>query len=122
MVAESSLALVIKLSREIFANIEFGEAIALKDAFGPILTVVILLEFNRSILAAMRAGSGIVELRIVVEIVIIVIARKLILFEYETGDLQRPLFLSGLILSLGALYWLIGHAEQVRRRGGAPAE
>jgi uncharacterized membrane protein (DUF373 family) len=115
IVAHSLIFFVVRLSREIFSNIEFGESAVLKDTFGGVLTIVLLLEFNRSIFAAMRAGSGIVELRIVVEITIIVIARKLILFDYEKASLQTPLFLGALILALGALYWLIGHTERVRR-------
>ena len=120
MVIHSLIFLALKLFEDILAAIRFGEAALLKDAFGAILTVVILLEFNRSILAAMRGGAGLLELRIVVMIVIIVIARKLILFDYSAANLKNALFLGTLILALGALYWLIGNAE--RQRSGAPPD
>ncbi len=120
MVVHSLIFLALKLFEDILAAITFGEAALLKDAFGAILTVVILLEFNRSILAAMRGGAGLLELRIVVMIVIIVIARKLILFDYSAANLKNALFLGALILALGALYWLIGNAE--RQRSEAPPD
>jgi uncharacterized membrane protein (DUF373 family) len=120
MVVHSLIFFVVKLWREVLFDVKFGEAALLKDTFGGVLTIVLLLEFNRSILAALRARSGVVELRIVVEIAILAIARKLILFDYEKANLEMPLFLGALILALGALYWLLGHAEQARRSGGAP--
>jgi uncharacterized membrane protein (DUF373 family) len=120
MVVHSLIFLVFKLSQDVFVAISFGETTVLQDAFGAILTVVILLEFNRSIVAAMRGGSGLVELRIVVMIVIIVIARKLILFDYGAADLKNALFMGALVLVLGALYWLLGNAE--RRPTKAPPE
>ncbi len=120
VVAHSLIFLVWKLLHDVFSAITFGEAVVLKDAFGAILTVVILLEFNRSILAAMRAGSGIIELRVVVMIAIIVIARKLILFDYSGAKPLSVLPLGAVILALGALYWLVGNAERANRKPEAP--
>lgn len=112
MIVHSLIFLVAKLFQDIFVGITFGEAALLRDTFGAILTVVILLEFNRSILAAIRGGTGLLELRIVVTIVIIVIARKLILFDYSGANLEKALYLGALILALGVLYWLISNAER----------
>jgi uncharacterized membrane protein (DUF373 family) len=61
---------------------------ALQDTFGLIFTVVILLEFNHSLATAMRTRSGIIQVRIIVLIAIIVIARKVILLDYKTATLE----------------------------------
>ena len=59
------------------------------------------------------------QFRIIVLIAIIVIARKVILLDYNAATLETFLGLGGLALCLGGLYWLIGEGEQ-RRRSGNP--
>jgi uncharacterized membrane protein (DUF373 family) len=95
---------------------------ALQDTFGLIFTVVILLEFNHSLATAMRTRSGIIQVRTIVLIAIIVIARKVILLDYKTATLETLLGLGGLALCLGGLYWLIADGEPRRRSGNPPAQ
>jgi uncharacterized membrane protein (DUF373 family) len=90
------------------------ETSALKDTFGLILTVIILVEFNHSIVLAIRQRSGPVQVRMVVLITIIVLARKLALLDYTTASVETLLGLSGLAISLGGLYWLISDGERRR--------
>lgn len=99
----------------------FAQSGALKDTFGLILTLLILIEFNHSIALAMRRRSGVLQVRIIVLITIIVIARKLILLDYAKTGTDTLLGLGGLALSLGALYWLLTDVER-RRRPSTPAE
>ena len=91
----------------------FLEIDALKDTFGLILTIIILVEFNHSIVLAIRQRSGAIQVRIVVLITIIVIARKLVLLDYA----ETMLGFGGLALSLGGLYWLISNGEERSTRG-----
>lgn len=97
----------------------FLDTEVLQDAFGSLLTVLILLEFNHSIAVALRARSGAIQVRIVVLIAILVLARKLILLDYKSVSLETLLGFSGLALSLGVLYWLLADGDR-RRRGAAP--
>jgi uncharacterized membrane protein (DUF373 family) len=95
----------------------------LKDTFGLILSILILIEFNRSIRSRLQRRSGVLQVRVIVLITIIVIARKLILLDdYAKTDLETLLGLGGLALSLGLLYWLLNHAARraPRRRGVGP--
>jgi uncharacterized membrane protein (DUF373 family) len=92
---------------------------ALQDTFGLILTVVILLEFNHSIYVALTERSGAIQARIVVLIVILVIARKLMLRDFDALDYQTLLGFGGLLLALGALYWLICDGDRRRARAAA---
>jgi uncharacterized membrane protein (DUF373 family) len=84
-----------------------------------ILAIVILLEFNHSIYVALTERSGAIQARIVVLIAILVVARKLMLSDFETLDMETLLGFGGLLLALGGLYWLICDGD--RRRAHAAA-
>ena len=112
---------MITLAGDFHAGLHFIEQGALKDTFGLILSLLILIEFNHSIVLAMRRRSGILEVRVIILIAIIVIARKLILLDYANTTLELLLGLGGLALSLGVLYWLLTDIER-RRPPSAPAE
>ena len=103
------------LFQDLASGIGSMENSALKDTFGLILTVIILVEFNHSIVLAIRQRSGAIQVRIVVLITIIVLARKLVLLDYTTASRETLLGLGGLALSLGGLYWLISDGEQRKR-------
>jgi uncharacterized membrane protein (DUF373 family) len=113
--------MMVTLAGDFRAGLHFAEQGALKDTFGLILSLLILIEFNHSLVLAIRRRSGIIEVRVVILIAIIVIARKLILLDYANTTLEMLLGLGGLSLSLGALYWLLTDVER-RRRPSAPAE
>ena len=105
----------ITLFEDLVSDIGSMQTSALKDTFGLFLTVIILVEFNHSIVLAIRQRSGAIQVRIVVLITIIVLARKLVLLDYTTATMETLLGLGGLALSLGGLYWLISNGEQRRR-------
>jgi uncharacterized membrane protein (DUF373 family) len=116
-----ALSLVaIDLVDNLRSGIAFVETGALKDTFGLILTVIILIEFNHSIVLAIRQRSGAIQVRIIVLITIIVVARKIVLLDYEAANVQTLLGFGGLGLSLGGLYWLISDGEQRHRAPGSP--
>jgi uncharacterized membrane protein (DUF373 family) len=109
----------IKLVRDLALGESFLDKAALQDTFGLILTIVILLEFNHSIYVALTQRSGAIQARTVVLIAVLVIARKLMLKDFEALDYQTLLGFGGLLLALGALYWLICDGD--RRRATADA-
>ena len=103
---------IINVAYDFTSGLKFMETGALQDTFGHILTVIILVEFNHSIVLAIRQRSGAIQVRIVVLITIIVLARKLVLLDYAAASMETLLGLGGLALSLGGLYWLISNGEQ----------
>jgi uncharacterized membrane protein (DUF373 family) len=113
---------VIAVGNDFSSGIKFIEVGALQDTFGHILTVIILVEFNHSIVLAIRQRSGAIQVRIIVLITIIVLARKLVLLDYAAASMETLLGLGGLALSLGGLYWLISNGEQSRRGSGSPIQ
>ena len=110
---------IVFTAAKLVSDLRLGEAFvdkaALQDTIGLILIILILLEFNHSIVLAIRQRSGAVQVRIIVLITIIVLARKLVLLDYTTTSGQTLLGLGGLALALGGLYWLISDREQPRR-------
>jgi uncharacterized membrane protein (DUF373 family) len=115
VIVYSLIIATIKIFEDLVSGIGFIETAALKDTFGLILTVIILVEFNHSIVLAIRQRSGAIQVRIVVLITIMVLARKLVLLDYAAASVETLLGLGGLGLALGGLYWLISDGEQRRR-------
>jgi uncharacterized membrane protein (DUF373 family) len=95
-----------------FMNVE-----VLRDVFGSILTILILIEFNHSIALSLTKKSGILQARTVVLIAILVIARKVILLDFNQTDLEKFAGIALLAITFGILYWLI-----VARHGEGGAE
>ena len=112
----STIFASIKLAEDFPAGLTSGETEAFKDTFGIILTVLILLEFNHSIISALRQRTGAMQVSMIVLITITVISRKLILLDYASASLETLLGLDGLALVLGALYWLLAGIEQRGRK------
>jgi len=101
----------IELVLDFQLGMNFMEQELLQDIFGSILTILILLEFNHSIAVALANRTGIIQVRIVVLLTILVIARKLILLDFKTASIEQLAGLAGTALALGVLYWLIRAAE-----------
>jgi uncharacterized membrane protein (DUF373 family) len=81
--------------------------------FGMIFTVIIALEFKRSLLVVDERRRSIVQVRTVVLIALLAIVRKLMIIDLSATDAQHLFALTAAILALGGVYWLI--RDQDRR-------
>jgi uncharacterized membrane protein (DUF373 family) len=81
--------------------------------FGMIFTVIIALEFKRSLLVVAERRHGIVQVRTVILLALLAIVRKLIIIDLASTEALQLFALSAAILSLGAVYWLV--RDQDRR-------
>jgi uncharacterized membrane protein (DUF373 family) len=118
IIVYSVAVLAVTLFDEFAAGVHINEVAALKDTFGLILTILILVEFNHSIALGIRRRSGGLQVRVIILITIIVIARKLILLDYAATRIETLLGLGGLALALGLLYWLLSKAAARPAAGG----
>jgi len=109
----------IRLASDMLLGDSFLDKAVLQDNFGLILIVLILLEFNHSVFVALTERSGAIQARILVRIAILVVARKLMLTDFATAEVQLLLGFGGLLLALGGLYWLISDGDR-RRPSGSP--
>jgi uncharacterized membrane protein (DUF373 family) len=107
VIVYSVILVAIDIFNDFKLGIEFLEKELLQDIFGSLLTILILLEFNRSIAIGLAKKSGVIQARIIVLIAILVVARKLILLDFSAASVQTMLGLGGLALALGILYWLM---------------
>ncbi len=80
---------------------------AFQVVFGMIFTVIIALEFERSLLVIAERDRGVVQVRTVILIALLAIVRKLMIMDMSVTDVQQLFALAAAILALGGVYWLM---------------
>jgi uncharacterized membrane protein (DUF373 family) len=83
--------------------------------FGMIFTVIIALEFKRSLLIVTERHESVVQVRTVVLIALLAIVRKLLIIDLSATDALQLFALAATVLTLGAVYWLIRDQDERRR-------
>lgn len=84
-----------------------------QELFGMIMTLLIAMEFKHSILrVALRRGS-IIQVKTVVLIALIALARKFVILD-PAAEAAKIASLSGAILALGIVYWLLRHGSDTQ--------
>jgi len=83
--------------------------------FDMILTVLIAMEFNNSIVRTMKNDGGFIQVEIVVLIAIMALVRKFMVMEIETIDPGKILALAAAVLALGVSYWLVRQGNRPTR-------
>lgn len=116
------VAALVHLAFNIIGKIVLGsfnptDPAVFQSVFGAVFTVIIALEFKRSILVTTERAEGVVRVRIVILIGMLAIARKLIIMDLGHGESLQLFALSAAFLSLGIVYWLVRDQE---RRDEAP--
>jgi uncharacterized membrane protein (DUF373 family) len=84
--------------------------------FGAIFTVIIALEFKRSLLVVAERQESIVQVRTVILIALLAIVRKLIILDLASTDALQLFALAAAILALGAVYWLVRDQDRSIQR------
>lgn len=90
--------------------------------FGAIFTVVIALEFKRSLLVAAERRFGVVQVRVVVLIALLAVVRKFILLDLKETEAVKVFALGAAVLALGAVYWLVREQDLREREAERRAE
>jgi uncharacterized membrane protein (DUF373 family) len=85
-----------------------------QSVFGMIFTVIIALEFKRSLLVLAERKESVVQVRAVILIAMLAVVRKVIIVDFATTTASQLLAFAAVTLSLGAVYWLV--LDQDRRR------
>lgn len=91
----------------IFNLVDPSQTGIFQDIFGMILTVLIAVEFNHSLVSTLESRKQVVQLRAVLLIALLAMVRKFIILDIHE---VQPLTLIGLALSamaLGGVYWLV---------------
>jgi uncharacterized membrane protein (DUF373 family) len=103
----------------VYANFDPTDYGVFQALFGMILTVIIALEFKRSLLIIAERKQSIVQVRTVLLIALLAVVRKLMIFDLASTDAAQLFALAATILALGGVYWLVRDQDR-RERGKEP--
>jgi uncharacterized membrane protein (DUF373 family) len=78
-----------------------------QSIFGMIMTVLIALEFNHTIMSILHRKDSIVQLRTVILIALLAMARKFIIIDFTGLEPLAVFGLASAVLALGLVYWLV---------------
>jgi uncharacterized membrane protein (DUF373 family) len=96
-----------------------AETGAFQVIFGMILTVLIALEFNHSIVSVLRREQSIVQVRTVVLIALLALVRKFIILDATETEPLTVIGLAVAVLALGSVHWLVRDQDRKDRSGQA---
>ena len=112
-VAVASLAvLLFRVAGLLLGVVDPAEPAVFQAIFGMIVTVLIALEFNHTLLGVLERRHSIVQVRTVVLIALLAIARKFLILDLKEAEHTTLLGLAGAALALGGVYWLVGDRDR----------
>ena len=101
------LAIKILYSLVLSDTFDLTDLAAFQSVFGMVFTVIIALEFRRTLVLVTERTESVVQVRAVILIALLAIVRKLIILDISPGDAPQLLALAVATLSLGGVYWLV---------------
>jgi uncharacterized membrane protein (DUF373 family) len=99
-----ALHLITQIVANTFDPTDYG---VFQNVFGMIFTVIIALEFKRSLLGLGQRQSGIIQVRTVILIALLAVVRKLIILDLPHTEAVHLFALAAAVLALGGVYWLV---------------
>jgi uncharacterized membrane protein (DUF373 family) len=112
VVAVWNLTLKIMFGLILPGNLDPSDYAVFQGVFGMIFTVIIALEFKKSLLVIAERRKNVVQIRSVVMIALLAICRKVIILDVKETDALQIFALAAAILALGVVYWLIRDSDQ----------
>jgi len=112
VVAVWNLSLKILFGLVLSGSLDPSDYAIFQAVFGMIFTVIIALEFKKSLLVMAERRDSVVQIRSVVMIALLAICRKVIILDLAETDAMHTLALAAAILALGVVYWLIRDSDQ----------
>jgi uncharacterized membrane protein (DUF373 family) len=107
------LAIKVLYSLILSNTFDLTDLAAFQSVFGMVFTVIIALEFKRTLVLVTERTESVVQVRAVILIALLAVVRKLIILDISPSDAPQLLALAVATLSLGGVYWLV--RDQDRR-------
>ena len=85
-----------------------------QSVFGAIFTVIIALEFKRSIVVSVETHDTVFHVRTVVLVALLALLRKFIILDLDKTEAAAIAALAFATLSLGIIYWIIRRQDEDR--------
>jgi uncharacterized membrane protein (DUF373 family) len=109
--------LLLKVASSIvYANLDPSDYAIFQALFGMIFTVIIALEFKRSLLIIAERKQNIVQVRTVLLIALLAVVRKLMILDLTSVDASQLFALAATVLALGGVYWLVRDQDRRERK------
>lgn len=83
-----------------------------QKTFGQIMTVLIAIEFNHTIIQIARKIENAIQIKIVLLVAMLALSRKFIILDLAKVTPPQMLALGFIMLSLGIVYWLVSDKKQ----------
>src|ERR1700731_1693089 len=112
VVAVWNLSLKILFGLVLSGSLDPSDYAIFQAVFGMIFTVIIALEFKKSLLVIAERRENVVQIRSVVMIALLAICRKVIILDVKETDALQIFALAAAILALGIVYRLIRDSDQ----------
>jgi uncharacterized membrane protein (DUF373 family) len=112
-----NLSLKILFGLVLSGSLDPSDYTTFQAVFGMIFTVIIALEFKKSLLVIAERRESVVQIRSVVMIALLAICRKVIILDLRETDAAQLFALAAAILALGVVYWLIRSDQHLREVG-----
>jgi len=107
-----NLSLKILFGLVLSGSLDPSDYSVFQAVFGMIFTVIIALEFKKSLLVVAERRDTVVQIRSVVMIALLAICRKVIILDLSETDALHILAFAATILVLGVVYWLVRDSDQ----------
>jgi uncharacterized membrane protein (DUF373 family) len=107
-----SLSLKILFGLVLSGSLDPSDYAVFQAVFGMIFTVIIALEFKKSLLVVAERHDSVVQIRSVVMIALLAICRKIIILDLSETDAWHILAFAAAIVALGIVYWLVRDSDR----------
>jgi uncharacterized membrane protein (DUF373 family) len=107
-----SLSLKIVFGLVLSGSLDPSDYAVFQAVFGMIFTVIIALEFKKSLLVVAERHDSVVQIRSVVMIALLAICRKIIILDLSETDAWHILAFAAAIVALGIVYWLVRESDR----------
>jgi uncharacterized membrane protein (DUF373 family) len=112
VVAVWNLSLKIVFGLILSGSLDPSDYAIFQGVFGMIFTVIIALEFKKSLLVIAERRENVVQIRSVIMIALLAICRKVIILDMRETEAAQIFALAAAILALGVVYWLVRDSDQ----------
>jgi len=107
---------LLRLIPMLYSSLAMGSAVPehelFQRVFSTIFTLLIALEFKRSLIISSSSIGDVVRIRPIILIAMLATVRRYIIADISDVDVVAMLGMSAGILSLGVVYWLVSKAPE----------
>lgn len=93
-------------------NLDLLEHSKFQGLFGQIMTLLIALEFKHSILKVVARKDSIVQVKTVLLIALLALARKFIILDIQSATAETIFSFAAAVIALSISYWLIKEGNE----------